>query len=503
MIALLLAGCEPFGPGAGDPETPLGAGELSVSAPSLDLGVVSAGQGERATGTFTAQNLGESPLVVAGLHQVVGDDAFSTDADAIVTLDPGEELLVSVTFAPRGDADFSAQLLPNGMALVELSGVGEAPSLSVSSELLSLANSPVGCEDEATLELLNGGRETLVISDIALAGSEDLLLHDDAERVLEPGASTSVALGFEPTSGGQHAASLTVESNDPESPIVSVSVEGLGYEGGIVDEQFAYLPRVEADVLWVIDSGAATAGRLSAAASQVDVWLDALDEGLVDWHQAVVNHDVACQATDSAWLGVTSSDSADELAEAFVYVGDGGTELLELAQSAVERTDDFDCLDGLLRHGAQLHVVLVTARGEASGGDVDDYLDALESRLDGAELVVSSVAGDGGAGCGTATAALTASSRTGGYVGDLCTGSFLHHFAELAAISRATSEVRFEHELGYTPVPETIVVSFDGEPLDDWSLGADGVTITVVGGETFGLGAMVDVTYVQAVPCSE
>ena len=503
MLSLLLVACEPFGPGAGDPVEPVGAGELFVAPELLDFGVLSAGQGETAEAVFTARNVGESELVVAGLHHLVGDEAFSSDADAVVTLQPGEEVDVTVTFAPVADGDFSGQLLPNGSARVDLVGVGEAPRIALDSELVSLANSPLGCEDEAVLGIANDGRETLVVSDIALTGSTDLVLRDEAERVLEPGERTEVGLSFRPTVGGQHAASLTVASNDPEQPTASVSVEGLGYEGGIVDESFAYRPMVDADVLFVVDSAAATVWHLQEGAVRIDQWLHALEVGLVDWHQAIVNHDVSCYATDSPWLGTTSSDPDSELAAAFGSAGQGGTELLELAQTAIERTDAFDCLDGFLREGADLHVVLVSARGESSSADLDDYLDALSSRLVGSELVVSALVGDGGAGCVDGGTASSAAEATVGYLGDLCTGSWETHFDQLASVSRATSEVPYEHELAYAPVVETLDVRVDVEPVHGWTWDEERNVLTVVGDEAFDIGATVELEYVAAVPCSD
>ncbi|MCP4804058.1 MAG: hypothetical protein GY884_01800, partial [Proteobacteria bacterium] len=254
---------------------------------------------------------------------------------------------------------------------------------------------------------------------------------------------------------------------------------------------------------FVVDSANTTIARLQAGASRIDHWLDALDEGLVDWHQAVVNHDVSCYATESPYLGTTSDDPDGELAAAFGQAGQGGTALLELAQQAVERTDAFDCLDGFLREGADLHVVLVSARGESSSSDLDDYLDALSSRLVDSELVVSALVGDGGAGCVDGGTAASAAERTGGYLGDLCTGSWETHFDELAGVSRAMSDVPFEHELAYVPVLETLEVLVGDEPVDDWTYDEERNVLTLVGGDLFGIGSTVDLEYVAAVPCSD
>jgi hypothetical protein len=157
-----------------------------------------------------------------------------------------------------------------------------------------------------------------------------------------------------------------------------------------------------------------------------------------------------------------------------------------------------------LREDAQLHVVLVSARGETSERGVDEYIDALSSRLTATEdLVISALVGEGGS-CDAGGSVMVASERTGGYVGNLCEDDWADHWAALADISKATPEQSYGYTLSYAPVIETMYASVGGTELEYWTFDPDSNVLTVVGADDdFSLGARIDLEYVAAVACPE
>ncbi|HEY7118514.1 MAG TPA: choice-of-anchor D domain-containing protein [Tepidisphaeraceae bacterium] len=82
--------------------------------------------------------------------------------------------------------------------------------------------------------LTNTGRAPLTLGSISLAGadaSQFTLSKRHVPSTLAPGASASVRVGFAPTNSRVFAATLQVASSDPDTPVASVPLSGLGTTG--------------------------------------------------------------------------------------------------------------------------------------------------------------------------------------------------------------------------------------------------------------------------------
>ncbi len=101
--------------------------------------------------------------------------------------------------------------------------------LAVSS--LVFSDLQVGEQEDQTLVLLNAGDGPLAIHDVAFS--------DDSERVhwdlqglvtleLEPGASHTLLVRFEPQSVANHDVMLRIGSDDPDGPVQTVDLRGEG-----------------------------------------------------------------------------------------------------------------------------------------------------------------------------------------------------------------------------------------------------------------------------------
>lgn len=85
--------------------------------------------------------------------------------------------------------------------------------------------------------LANSGNEDLVITSISLVGpnSGDFeIISGGSPATLEPGASQSVEVRFNPMAVGPRAAFLRIESNDPGSSVLDVPLTGVGEDSDIL-----------------------------------------------------------------------------------------------------------------------------------------------------------------------------------------------------------------------------------------------------------------------------
>jgi len=90
----------------------------------------------------------------------------------------------------------------------------------------------LGKSSETSITILNVGNENLIISDISTNNSAFEIT--DSSFVISPDSSHKVNILFKPTISGLIEGTLTIHSNDPENPEISIYLYGIG----LVDEVF-------------------------------------------------------------------------------------------------------------------------------------------------------------------------------------------------------------------------------------------------------------------------
>lgn len=180
------------------------------------------------TRTVTVSSTGDAVLTFEA--SVVSDDdpEFFIDSETsscVGSLDPDTDCLLVVAFDPRE--------LGTGLAeLVIESNAGGPLTLALSGTPRHEAPPEVRFFDTAEVPVRNSGSALLQL------GSATIAMEDPADPVeftiestctsLLIGATCSILVSFEPQ-GGSHQATLTVETNSPEGPVV------VGLSGQVVD----------------------------------------------------------------------------------------------------------------------------------------------------------------------------------------------------------------------------------------------------------------------------
>jgi len=505
---LLLAACEPIGPGSGVPDRGIvepGSGTLSVDRSRIDYGELSVLDDGYAVELLQVRNTGDATLVVAGLNWIAGDDAFFSNAPALVELDAGQTLDVAVTFEPTTDGAFEAVIFPNGVVEVALTAEATAPVARLLESEEDLGSVPVGCTGGTSLALINDGSEDLEIEDLELAGGTAFSLVGEVPSSLAPGEHALFEVRFDPLSGGTQESSVTLTSNDPANPTLGLTLGALGVPGEAVRETLSYVPKQSVDMLFVVDSGSTMGAHLSSAREHATTLFQALDSLGTDWQITVGNGEDACHSTFDPYLSSTIYDAetaGPAMAFGLVEQGDGTRRLLQLAVQLVERTDSGECLEGFLREDALLHVVVITSDAEASPLSVDTYLDSLREHLDeDEELLVSAVAGDGES-CTHGGKAITAANATEGIVLDICEDDWDTFYTALAETTVAAGGAPLRVTLELPPVVETLELSHEGRSLTAWTYDTETGILELDGAaEDIEVGAEIDLAYLAAQTC--
>ncbi|GAB4556976.1 MAG: hypothetical protein Tsb0020_00690 [Haliangiales bacterium] len=196
--------------------------------------------------TYTISNQGDAALQLetialqspspAGQFAFVGAPpsgvlvAPGTSVDVTVRCTPSAIGLKTVQLSIPSDADIGQSLIVR-----DLSCRGQQPNISVDQAELVFAPVRVGeSGGNQTVTIANAAGvnvSPLTVSSIALtAGNVADFSAAPSSAVLGAGQSVGVAVGFQPTAPGPRVATLTITSDDPDQPTITVEVRGEGRE---------------------------------------------------------------------------------------------------------------------------------------------------------------------------------------------------------------------------------------------------------------------------------
>ena len=212
---------------------------LTMSAPSLNFGDVQ--MGSKATLQLTLTSSGTAPVTISS--STIAGQAFGISSVAYpagitgwpATLNPGQQVVLSIAFAPDSATSFTGDLAvasnaSGGTGNVPLSGTGDAvpaPNLTLSTTSIDFGQSVIGTKVSRTLTLTSTGNAPLHINTITVSGAVFSVGAVSLPATLQPGQQLPVTVTFDPTTAGTDSGTLTITSDDPSGP-AAVSLGGTG-----------------------------------------------------------------------------------------------------------------------------------------------------------------------------------------------------------------------------------------------------------------------------------
>jgi hypothetical protein len=229
-VAVSLAGT---GTAAGGTPAP----RIAVSPASLAFGNVTVGQ--TASLTLTVSNGGNAALSVTAMGSSSARFAVTSPA-APVTVAAGASQPVVVAFSPldAGPASANLEIASNDpdrrTLVVALSGAGVAVAsggarIDVSPASLDFGAVLPGRTADRTVTVSNRGGGSLTVSAIATNNLRYSIVSPSLPFSVAAGSQQTVTVRFAPPVPGSQTGSLTISSNDPARPEVSVGLAGSGY----------------------------------------------------------------------------------------------------------------------------------------------------------------------------------------------------------------------------------------------------------------------------------
>jgi photosystem II stability/assembly factor-like uncharacterized protein len=225
-------------------------GTASLGTSIADSGFIgNACIGSFADTELTINNGGTCTLTVSGIGSSAGE-FLAPQISAPLLVGSGESTLVTVRFQPASFGAKAATITlfsndPAGARTVPVFGFAPAPRLSlVIANTGNFGNCCVGSFKDEMLILNNSGRCTLTVTGIASSSGEFLVPEVLSFPLkIEAGGELEIPIRFQPASFGAKAATITVTSDDPASPLAialsgnapsgTLAVTGSAYFGGV------------------------------------------------------------------------------------------------------------------------------------------------------------------------------------------------------------------------------------------------------------------------------
>jgi len=217
--------------------------DIVVSPQNLDFGDVIVDYSS--TLPISIQNTGRAPLTISDISfDGARSGAFSIEDGGELEIEADDVATVNLTFTPPTYLPYTDEVVVHSDApdeeavVVRLFGEGvdgPKPDIQVNGHSFEFDASIVGTKSYQVFEVSNDGEGDLVIDSAEIDGSDTFSLLDSLDgQTITGGGTFSTAIQYVPDDEEGDNATLTVNSNDPDEPALSVILLGNG--GG----DFAY-----------------------------------------------------------------------------------------------------------------------------------------------------------------------------------------------------------------------------------------------------------------------
>jgi len=300
--------------------------DIDVSPTTVDFGSVDVGT--TSTQTVTVGNVGSGDLLV-GIPVLSGTPEFSLSVTSFpVTLVPGDSRTFTVSYTPydqtadTGTITIDSDDPDEPQVEVDVSGQATPePDIDVTPLVHQFGQVQIGQSSALSSTISNVGTDDLDLTSLTISGTTEYTITvDPTGEVLAAGDSTTVEVTYTPVDVGADSGTLDIASNDPDEPVVSVTLNGADEPLPDIDVDpltvafgTVVMGNVETEDVTVSNLGTAslTVNGISYSGSADFNWMSANLPGVVPAggsRTIVVTYMPADEVADSGTLTIDSDD---------------------------------------------------------------------------------------------------------------------------------------------------------------------------------------------------
>lgn len=215
--------------------------DIDLDPAGLQFGPIEAGTTQALEATIA--NLGTGDLSLGPLT-VTGNNAFAiTDDPAGEIIPPGDDVTVEVLFSPGAEGIFGGAVEiasddpDEPVALLSLAGEAFVlPDIEVDPEEVDFGLIEVGLTASDAIAVRNLGAGPLSVTSVQLSGGGELaFLSPDLPGTVPAGGEVTIEVTYTPVDDSSDVGSLTLQSDDPDEPVVEIELLGDGHLFADVD----------------------------------------------------------------------------------------------------------------------------------------------------------------------------------------------------------------------------------------------------------------------------
>ncbi len=476
---LILSGCGPVAEDSGGPVPDRAEPMLTLSEGLVDFETVELADAPLFQ-LVELQNTGDATLHLGQLSFEEPDAPFALTILGDTVLEPSQWSTLEITLLPQSLGELHGTALiesddPFGPRSLLIRANAQGGALSLDAEAEDLGAVPVGCSVSTELRIVNSGNAELIISSVALDGEGEAfsLAQPELPASLAPQGYLDLSLDYSPAEEGEHAATVSVTSDDPVQPQASVSYSAQASIDTWTDQSFhAPLGGVKADLIIAVDESAGMDEALARFLASFADFFEALLELDADVRIALTRADDGCIRGSEIWIdGSSTTTQAQNNIETMLDLGGSYASNSErafmLMEAALSEAGTGGCNEGLLRLDAGLHLMGISNEAEQSVAPWSHYFDLFQDHTAN-EVVFHAIGGPLPDGCEDAAAyegMADAVAATGGWFLSICEPDWGPALAELAAVHLAD---RRSFRLDSPALDDTISVRIDAVTTEAW-----------------------------------
>jgi hypothetical protein len=236
---------------------------ISASPTSLPFGTqrVRSASGNQ---VVTITSSGNLPLIISGVgnNNTAEFNVTNTCGQLPSTLSPGASCSISATFTPQARGARSATVTINSNALnsptlqIMLTGTGVAPVVNSTPTALSFSppvvplSTTAGPQTATLSNTTTDAGQNLIVSSLTMSGpnSSEFAIAAGSCAIgatgVAPGGSCPINVTFRPTGAGSRSATLTIATNDPLTPTITISLTGTGTAVSLNPTSLTFAPQL-------------------------------------------------------------------------------------------------------------------------------------------------------------------------------------------------------------------------------------------------------------------
>jgi len=470
LSAVLVSSCSEYDVQGNNDVDGVGAPDIAVQPETLDFGAT--GTALEVVRSVRISNLGSNVLDVTGLTIGTEEEGAGTaftvrDPDMTHRIGPGASVTREIVWTPQSETDSAVLHIasndPDTEDLaVPLVGRSLYPELTISPDPLTFELLPVGCSLTAPVTLTNTGFGPLTLSNVVSTGTGYALTAVPTWPVeLLAGASTTVDVTFTPVVGDDSIiGTLAADSNDRRGLRTSILAGSASAPVEHLDT-FEQSDGASVDLMFFLDTSGSMNDDAQNLAANFHLFLEELLAGGIDYQVMVATADDGCH--NASIITPTTIDPEGQFAEAVNGPGGMWYEAgLIVTANALAHTGAGQCNEGFVRPSVPVVAVEISDEPDQSPMAWTDHL--FDMQIYAPDVIVNGVIGQG-------TCAVDggqyheAIAATGGVDLDICDTNWGDFVLDILGTVTLLSSFPLEA----VPVPETIVVTVNGEPGVGWT----------------------------------